>query len=325
MDELRAVSLFVRAAEAGSFNRVAESQGVTPQAVSKAIRQLEQALGVRLFHRTTRKTSLTDEGVRLLEQVKPNVEGLAAALASVRGAAREEGGTIRVAASGTVGRKVLVPLMADFQRAHPRVEFDLILEERVTDRVTHRIDVGFRSGAAPDEQVIARRLFPIQQLVCAAPDYWRAHGMPASVEALAHHRCTAYRQPGSGRPVPWEFDVDGVVRFQQMTAGLCSSDTEAEMHAVMAGMGVGQIDSINAAAPLRDGRLVPILTRIVSERMGLYLVYAHRTDMPARVRRFIAFALERLQGSDTFHLPPATLQDLHDRFRATLTSPVRTD
>jgi DNA-binding transcriptional LysR family regulator len=310
MDELRAVATFVRAAELGSFNKAAEAQNTTPQAVSKTIRQLEQHLGVRLFHRTTRKSSLTEEGGRLLETVKPNLDGLVGALSRTRNAAADDEGRIRISASGTVGRKILVPILVEFQHRHPRIHVDLLLEEGFTDRVAERIDVGFRAGTEPDSQVIARHLFPIQQLVCASPAYWGAYGRPEVLADLTRHRCTGYRQPGTGRAMAWEFDVNGLMVYQAVPTVLCSSDTEAEMNAVLAGVGVGQIDSINAAAAVRAGHLVPALTEFVSERMGLYLFYPHRNDMPARVRRFIEFAIERLHGSTEYCVPAEVLQRL---------------
>ena len=308
MDELRAVSTFVRAAELGSFHKAAQSQGTSAQAVSKSVRQLEQHLGVRLFHRSTRKSSLTEEGQRLFDAVRENLDGLVAALNQARGAVREDEGVIRIAAGGAVGRKVLMPVLAAFAERHPAIEFDLLLEDRFTDAVGDRIDVGFRAGTQPTTQVVARRLFAIQQIVCAAPGYLAAHGVPARRGELAQHRCTGYRQPGTGRPYPWEFDVKGETVFQSVQVALCSSDPEAEMQAVIAGMGIGQIDSINAAAPIRDGRLVPLFTSQVSDRMGLYVYYAQRKDMPGRVRRFIDFAAEQLKGTSAFTLPATELR-----------------
>ncbi len=308
MDELRAVTTFVRAAELGSFNKAALAQGSTAQAVSKSVRQLEQRLGVRLFHRTTRKSSLTEEGQRLFDAVRGSLEGLTAALEQARRAVREDEGLIRVSAGGAVGRKVLMPVLAAFSARHPAIEFDLLLEERFTDTVGDRIDVGFRAGTQPTNQVIARRLFAIQQIVCAAPGYLAAHGAPTRRSDLAAHRCTGYRQPGTGRPYAWEFDVKGETIYQSVRVALCSSDPEAEMQAVIAGFGLGQIDSINAAAPIRAGQLVPLFTSQVSDRMGLYLYYAQRSDMPGRVRRFIDFAAEQLKGTDEFHLSPAELR-----------------
>jgi DNA-binding transcriptional LysR family regulator len=307
MDELRAIATFVRAAELGSFNRAAEAQGTTPQAVSKTIRQLEQHLGVRLFHRTTRKSTLTEEGLRLLASVKPGLDGLVGALSRARSAALDDQGLVRITAPGAVGRKVLMPLLAEFQQRYPLIQFDLLLSEGFSDMVDDRIDAGFRAGNPPDLQVIGRTLFAVQQIVCATPAYLAQHGAPRSIAELQAHRCTAYRQPGSGRAMPWEFEVDGGTVFQHMPTVVCSNDPEADMHAVLAGMGIGQVDSINAAAALRSGLLVPLLASTVSERMGLHLYYLQRADMPGRVRRFIDFAVERLQGSTTYSVPRAEL------------------
>lgn len=310
MDELRAISTFMRAAELGSFNRAAAAQGSTAQAVSKSVRQLEQYLGVRLFHRTTRKSALTEDGQLLLESVRASMEGFSAALAKVRSAAREDEGLIRISAGGAVGRKVLMPLVAEFSRAHPGVRFDLVLEDGATDAVGERIDLGFKAGNAPTAQVVSRRLFAIQLIVCATPAYLQEHGTPRSIDDLAAHRCIGYRQPGTARPLPWEFQVKGETQYRSMQYLVCCSDPEAEMHAVLNGLGVGQIDSINATGALRAGALVPLLVRSTSDRMGLYLYYAQRSDMPGRVRRFIDFAAERLRGGAGFCVPPAALAAL---------------
>ncbi len=315
MDALRAISIFVRTAELGSFRKAAEAQATTPQAVSKTIRQLEQHLGVRLFHRTTRNSSLTEDGERLLASAKPNLDGLVEAISRARSAVTDDEGLIRISAAGSVGRKVLMPLLAEFQALHPSIQVDLLMEERFTDLVDGRIDVGFRAGMAPEAQVVVRRLFGIQQIACASPAYLAAHGVPGSLQDLLQHRCTGYRQPGTGRPVPWEFDVDGEMVHRHLPAVLCSSEPETEMHAVLAGMGIGQIDSINAAAAIRSGALVPVLAAHASERMGLYIYFAQRADMPGRVRRFIDFAVARLLGSDAYRVPAAQLRSLEKAFR----------
>jgi DNA-binding transcriptional LysR family regulator len=308
VDQLRAISTFLRAAELGSFNRVAQVQGTTAQAVSKSVRQLEQHLGVRLFHRTTRKSSLTEEGQRLFESVRESMDGVTAAINGIRSAAREDEGLIRISAGGATGRKVILPLVAAFRTSHPNITFDLVLEDGATDSVRERIDLGFKAGNAPTAQVVSRRLFDIQLTLCATPDYLAAHGTPTSLDDLQRHACIGYRQPGTGRAVPWEFIVKGETVHRTMNHVVCCSDPEAEMHATLSGMGIGQIDSINATEPIRRGALVPLLVRHTSERMGLYLYYAQRTDMPARVRRFIDFAAEQLRGGAAFHVPLSELR-----------------
>lgn len=308
MDELRALSTFLRAAELGSFNRAAQVQGTTAQAVSKSVRQLEQHLGVRLFHRTTRKSALTEEGQRLLESVRGSMAGLTAAMNGIRDAAREDEGLIRISAAGATGRKVILPLVAAFRDRYPNVTFDLVLEDGITDAVRERIDVGFKAGNAPTAQVVSRRLFAIQLTLCATPKYLAAHGTPMALADLESHRCIGYRQPGTARPVPWEFLVKGETVHRSLQHVVCCSDPEAEMHATLNSLGIGQIDSINATEFIRRGALVPLLVRHTSERMGLYLYYAQRTDMPVRVRRFIDFAVEQLRGGAAFHIPLAELR-----------------
>ena len=310
MDELRAISTFMRAAELGSFNKAATAQGTTPQAVSKNIRQLEHYLGVRLFHRTTRQNTLTEDGQLLLDSVRASMEGFAGALNRVRNSAKGDQGLIRISAGGAVGRKVLMPLVAEFTSIYPGVTFDLVLEDRDTNSVSERIDLGFKAGNAPTSQVVSRWLFPIQLVVCATREYLQKNGVPQSIDDLASHRCIGYRQPGTGRPVPWEFQIDGEISYRSMDFVVCCSDPEAEMHAVLSSIGIGQIDSINATAEFRAGTLVPLLVRSTSDRMGLYLYYAQRTDMPSRVRRCIDFAAERLQGGTNFHMPVKELASM---------------
>lgn len=299
MNELKAISVFAQAAEARSFNQAAVDIGVSPQAVSKMIRQLEQQLGVRLFHRTTRQSSLTVEGRRFLESVKPGLDAVAGAMANVRASTETIEGPVRISAARSA-RKVLVPVLAEFDALYPKVSFDLLLDDGFTDSVAEKIDVGFRSGLAPTGQLIVRRLFPIQQMVCASPEYLGKHGAPASIADLQHHRCSGFRHRETGRLLPWELMVDGELRRFDIAASFFTNDPEAEVEAIVAGMGIGLLDSANAAADIRAGRLVPLLTKHRSDNLAFYLYYAQRTQMPRRVRVFVDFVMSRLEALKAF-------------------------
>jgi DNA-binding transcriptional LysR family regulator len=301
MDGLRAITIFVRAAEAGSFQRVAVDMGLSPQAVSKAVSQLEAHLRVRLFHRTTRSNSLTAEGLLFLESVQPGLEATLAALARVRSMTDAIEGPIRITAAHAA-TKVLARPVAEFNAQHPGVQFEMLMSDAYTDIVAEKIDVGFRSGPAPSGQLIVRRLFPVQQIVCAAPAYLALHGAPHNLGELARHRCTVFRHVETGRLLPWELMVDGELRRIDMAPSYCTNDPQAELDAVLAGIGIGLIDSINATAELRAGRLVPLLAQHRSENLGFFVYYAQRTSMPRRVRAFIDFIVQRLQGSKEFLL-----------------------
>jgi DNA-binding transcriptional LysR family regulator len=301
MDEFKAITVFVKAADAKTFHQAAVDLGISPQAVSKMIGQLEQQLGVRLFHRTTRQTSLTAEGQSFLESVRPGLDMVASAMGQVRSAIEVVEGPVRISAALSA-RKVLVQPLAEFNALYPKVQFDLLLDDSFTDAVSERIDVGFRSGTQPTGGLIARRLFGVQQIICASPDYIALHGAPQSLVELGQHRCTGFRSGTTGKLQPWDVMVDGELRSLNMLVSFCSNDVEGEMAAVLAGMGIGLIDSINAAAEIRARRLVPLLADHRSDNLAFTMYYPQRTHMPRRVRLLIDFMLKALDGSKAFWL-----------------------
>ncbi|MES2262512.1 MAG: LysR family transcriptional regulator [Pseudomonadota bacterium] len=293
MDKARVITLFIGVVRSRSFSQAAADAGLTPQAVSKAVRQLELHLGVRLFHRTTRSLSLTEEGQRLFELANPGLRLLDEALDHVRNSRQEVDGLIRVAAPTSLGAHLLVPLMRDFQDRYPRARFDLLLEDHFTDMVEAKIDVGFRGGNPPERNLVARRLGDIVLLVCAAPRYIEKYGAPRGIDELLSHRCTAFRQPNTGRLLPWELQVDGSVVYQDIPAVASFNTAESEVDAVRAGMAIGQLAGYMVAGDLAAGRLVHLLPETASVTGGLYMYYQQRTQMSLRVRHFIDFVSER--------------------------------
>lgn len=311
MDRLRAIETFLRVIELGSFNRTASVQGTTPQAVSKAVRQLERELGVQLFRRSTRKSSLTEEGQRFAEKVRPGIDSVNSAWQDALQAVTEESGTIRITASPPLGRVLLLPLIRDFRHAYPGVTIELLLDDRYADLVSSGIDIGFRTGFPPDAQLVVRELFRIQLIICASPAYLAEYGVPGGREALEGHQATGSRHPNTGRILPWEFLHDGELHFGEVPAGFVSNEGEAETEAVVAGLGIGQLDSIAAAKHLRSGALVPLMLDHLNERYGVYMYYAQRTEIPSRVRKFIDFVMSRSDDSRSCRLATDELQRLH--------------
>lgn len=307
MNEVRAISLFVRAAMLGSLRKAAIDQGISPQAASHAVMQLEKSLGVRLFHRSTRRLSLTEDGRTLLERASPALDVLFSAIDEVRKARDDVGGLLTVSAPAAFGRSMLWPQLIEFSRLHPDIRVDAHFDDHLTDLVAERADVGFRGGITPAEGTIARRLLPIQLLVCATPDYLARHGAPRSIDDLVHHRCTGYRQANTGKLAPWEFVVAGETIRRDVPAVLCCNDIEAELDAVLSGSAIGLLGSFSAVPHIRKGRLIPLLTRHVAEREGIYLYYRRRTELPRRTRVFIDFIVERLADHGDYHLTRAEL------------------
>ena len=307
MNEIRAISIFVRAATLGSLRKAAVDQGISPQAASHAVMQLEKALGVRVFHRTTRRLSLTEEGQRLLQGVEPALAMLSSAIDDTRRAKEEVAGPLRVSAPRAFGRTMLWPTVLEFAARYPDVQLDARFDDQFTDLVADRADVGFRGGSPPAGGTIARRLAPIQLIVCATPDYLERHGTPQSIEDLAAHRCTGYRRANTGKQAPWEFLIGNEIVYRDIAAALCTNDIDAETDTVLAGLAIGQLGSFSAVAHIRSGRLVPLLTRHMTQRESIYIYYRHRTEQPLRVRTFIDFMIERLADNNALFLAASEL------------------
>ena len=302
INELRAIDTFAKAVALGSIRRAAIAQGVTPQAASQALAQLEQHLGVRLLHRTTRSLALTDEGQRFLEATQPALAALERALHQARESKDEVAGPLRIVGPRSSFAHVLMPVIDEFCQRYPDIQPDVQLDDGIGNWVLDRVDVGFRIGQSPEDGVIARRLMPAQLITCASPGYIARHGAPKTLNDLAHHRCSVFRHPSTGQLLPWHFTVDGEVVHRPVSAALATNDAELELQAVLAGQVIGQIVNLAAAPLIRNGQLVPLLLRHTTTNLGLHLYYGNRTAQPKRVRAFIDLAVQRLADSPAYVL-----------------------
>lgn len=302
INELRSITTFVRTAELGSLSKAAAAQQISPQAASKALGQLEAYLGVRLLHRTTRSMSLTEEGQRFLEAAKPSLAGLQQALNGARQTREETAGPLRIVGPRTVLQPILAPLLDEYCQHYPEVLPDVQLDDRFGNWVDDRVDVGFRLGQAPQEGLIARRLLPLQLIICASPVYLRAHGVPLALHELSLHRCSAFRRSNDGRLVPWRVQVGEDAQDQPVIPSFSTNDEDFELRMALAGTIIGQFAGPTAAPHIRAGRLVPLLLEHVSDAYSLYLYYGSRVAQPDRVRRFIDLVVERLTGNRDFVL-----------------------
>jgi DNA-binding transcriptional LysR family regulator len=302
INELRSITTFVRTVERGSLSKAAEAQRISPQAASKALGQLEQHLGVRLFHRTTRSMSLTEEGRRFLEAVQPSLIGLQQALQGARQAKEDIAGPLRIVGPRTVLQPIIGPVLDEYCRLYPEVQPDVQLDDRIGNWVEDRVDVGFRLGNSPQEGLIARRLFPLQLIICASPSYLRKYGVPKSLVELGSHRCSAFRRLSDGRVVPWRVRIGDRSQDQPINPAFCTNDEAFELRAVLAGEVIGQLAAPTAAPLIRAGRLVPLLLEHLSDIYSLFVYYGSRTAQPARVRRFIDLAVDRLTDNADFVL-----------------------
>jgi DNA-binding transcriptional LysR family regulator len=292
------VLAFIAVAAEGSFARAGDRLGIGRSAVSRSVQKLEGQLGVRLFLRTTRSTTLTREGELFLEGCSPGVASILQALDEMRDL--REGpprGHLRISAAHGFGRRVIAPLLSAFRAEYPEVSVELLLDEQAPDLAADRIDVAFRDGVLEDSQVIAKQLVPMQLVVCASPAYVQAHGLADTIEALSSDACIGRRLPG-GRLQRWDFRVDGQDVNLQPPAEVVFNDADLVLQAVIDGLGIAQLPSYQVSDALRAGAVVTCLDRYAPHDRGHYLCYLSRRQLPKRIRAFIDFSTQRIRALD---------------------------
>jgi DNA-binding transcriptional LysR family regulator len=297
---LRTIGTFVRCAELGSFSKAALELGMTPQAVSGQINQLEEWVQVRLFHRTTRKINLTEEGASFFEHCKAGVESIDEGVRALRETTSEAVGTVRLAMPYVISRGYIVPILSQFFESYPRVSIELIIQNQNPDVVEQSVDLGIGSGPMPKGSIIARRLASVHLVLCASPDYLRLHGTPRSMEDLHDHRCVALRHPRTGKIMPWTFKGDRGDVTIDISSCLTTNDTDTQRQAVLEGVGIGQLASFYVARHVRAGRLTPLLIGYTAPPYWFYLYMLKRTKIPLKTRVLADFLYEALRKHPDF-------------------------
>lgn len=303
------VVAFIAVAVEGSFARAADRLGVGRSAVSRSVQKLEAQLDARLFLRTTRSTSLTHEGELFYRNCHPGVQRIVQALEDMRELrAGPPRGHLRISATMGFGRHVIAPLLAGFRARYPDIAIDLLLDDRPTDFTSDRVDVAIRDGHLEDSQIIAKRLVPMQMLVCASPAYAMERGLPRLVDDLSSHICINYRTT-SGRIADWEFKVGGRRHRLVPSSTYTFNDADLVLQSVLAGEGIAQLAGYQVAEHLRAGRLLPCLAQYAPDDRGHYLCYLSRQQLPARIRVFIDYVTEAVRAMDLQYIaglsPPA--------------------
>ena len=292
------VVAFLAVADEGSFSRASDRLGIGRSAVSRSVQKLEAQLDARLFHRTTRSTSLTREGELFYENCQPGVTRIVQALEDMRelrnGPPR---GHLRIHSTPGFGRKVIAPLLQRFHAQHPDITLELVLDDRPTDFTVNRIDVSFRDGRMEDSDIVARQLIPMQMVVCASPGYAAANGLPRRVDDLAGHRCINFRT-ASGRTREWEFKIDGYPRKCLPAADHTFNDLDLILQAVLHGQGIAQLPAYLVCDLLNGQKLVACLAQHAPDDGGHYLCYPSRKQLPARIRVFVDYITEQIRALD---------------------------
>jgi DNA-binding transcriptional LysR family regulator len=279
LDDLAA---FAAVARARSFTRAAAELGLSPSALSHAMRSLEERLGVRLLARTTRSVAPTAAGDRLLRSLGPALAELARGLSALADWRGVPSGAVRLTTFGYAARTVLAPVLPGFLREHPDISVEVIVEDRLVDLVAGGFDAGIRLGETVDLDMVAVPVGPeLRTLVVGTPEYFATRALPAVPADLEGHNCINYRLLGGGGLLPWEFERDGrEIRFRP-GGQLIVNDELLAAAAVRAGAGLGYMLEHDVVGEIADGRLIQVLDPWCPPFPGCYLYYPSRQVTPA--------------------------------------------
>jgi DNA-binding transcriptional LysR family regulator len=284
---LDGVEAFLSVAQHLSFRRAAAELGVTPSAMSQAVRALEARVGAALFIRTTRSVGLTEAGERFLSRAKPAFEELVAASESARDLGQRPSGLLRLSVPRAVVPILLEPLIASFCQAYTEVQVEIAANEQLVDLAVEGFDAGIRLGQFIAADMVAVRLTrPFPFVVVGSPDYLRRHKRPERIEDLRQHACLRMRR-SDGSIAPWPF-VDGNKAVEAIISGpLIANDYLTLLGAAIQGLGLAQLPGPLTKAPIADGRLQALLTPLAVTLPGVFLYYPERRQVLPKLRAFI--------------------------------------
>jgi len=290
---LNGIGVLSAVIEAGSFVRGGEALGLTQSAVSRSVARLERRVGIRIFHRTARSITLTDEGRRFYEAVAPHLAGIEDAAIHAAGTAAEVSGRLRVNVDGAFGHHVLAPRIQPFLDRHPGLSVEISVRDRMGDLVADGFDVAVRFGTPEPSSLICRLLLESRVLTCASPAYVAEKGLPRHPSELENgHQCVLLRDPTTGRPYEWEF-IRGKESVPLRASGqLMVNDTGLLLGACLGGQGIAQPLELYCRDLLADGRLIQLLPDWAEETFPLYVYHHAPARISAKVRAFLDYVLE---------------------------------
>jgi DNA-binding transcriptional LysR family regulator len=283
MDKLASIKVFLQVVRAGSFTKAAEQLGLSQTSASRMVRELEEAVGVRLLNRSTRSLSLTDVGDRLFTlygQVVDDLDGMEAEAAGSGSSTTRT--RLRVALPYTFATRRLDAAICRFREEHPTADLEIRLDDSPTDLVRDGFDLSIRIAPALGASTIARRIASVPMVVCAAPAYLRRRGRPLVPADLAHHECLLYTD--ADPPDEWPFERDGAREVQRVAGAVKANSGELLRALAVAGQGIIFQPAFIVGAEIASGELSPILEDFVPQPRSAYAVYPSNRFIPAKVR-----------------------------------------
>ena len=284
---LEGVEAFLAVARRRNFRRAAGELGVTPSAVSQAVRTLEARLGVALFVRTTRSVGLTEAGQRFLDRARPAFEELVAAGEAARDLGQRPAGLLRLTLPRSVVPLIIEPKLAAFCRAYPDIELEIAASDEMVDLAGGGFDAGIRMGEFIAQDMVAVRLTPsFPWMVVGSPDYFSTHGRPIKVRDLRDHACLRLRR-SDGSIAPWHFREGSRPVEASFSGPLIAHDYPTLLGAAVRGVGLAQVPQPIAQRAIDEGRLESVLTHAAAVTPGVFLYHPGRKQMLPKLRAFI--------------------------------------
>jgi len=293
MDRLAKMTAFAKVAETGSFTKAARALRMSPTIISKHVRELEEALGVRLLNRTTRHVSLTEIGSIYHEHCAELLAQLDA-LENIAGEMQNTPtGVLRVSAPLGFGATRIAPLLTRFAAAYPNVTVEMILTDRYVDVVEEGFDMAVTMNQPPETSYVTRTLVSTATVLCAAPEYLARHGTPAAPEDLTTHNCLVVMSAQLG--APWSFTgADGATHTVKVSGNFRTNSALAEMELALRGQGLALQPDFLVEQALRDGRMVRVLADYTTPQLTFRMVYPPGRHLTAKLRAFADFLVANL-------------------------------
>lgn len=286
--QLPGLLIFQCVAQHLNFARASEDLMVTPTAVSKSIKQLEEQMGVRLFNRNTRSTALTEAGQKLLTNLKPALEQIKHSLESATSDTKHPAGLLRVNSAFVPYAMLIEPHLPSFLEKYPEIKFEVSLDSSLVDIVESGFDAGIRLGHAVQRDMVIARLGPVQSLVAvASPEYIEKHGRPTQPQDLLKHRCIRQRFASQTRFFEWTFQVNGKAVVVDVDGQMVVDEMRLAATAAINGVGIAYVFRQFVEADIKSGALKVLLEKNSQQRGMFHIYYPSIRQMPGKLRVFI--------------------------------------
>lgn len=290
--------IFICVAKEGSFSAAGRKLGISAAAVSKAIAVLETQTGIRLFHRSTRKLSLTHSGHKLYQQTEPLLSKLENCIDSLTDQNQIPSGKLRVNLPDSFGHHFVVPYLSEFLSLYPDIELDITLSDKVLDIIEEGFDVSVGNQINEDSRLVARTIYQMQIGLFASKTYIEQYGMPNTLEQLSQHNALVYRPLSSRRVFTWSLQDNNGEHVEFAPQGNLTFSTISAVKMVMQqNLGIAYMGKWHVEEQLKDGSVIPILESAWVSEKPVWIYYSSRENLPKRTRVFIDFMVEKLAAA----------------------------